>query len=87
MSHPVATVRSRLSTADLCKANGWGVGTVLEGERLPKEPAEMPLPQIQITAIGVQVILAIPVRLAGSERFGGDEEAFSLKTRNWRAIR
>lgn len=86
MIHPVPTVRSRLSTADLCKANGWSVGTVLEGERLPKEPPEMPLPQIQITAIGLQVILAIPMRIAGAERFGGDEQAYSLKTRNWRAV-
>jgi hypothetical protein len=47
----VETLGSKMSPADICRANGWAVGTVLRGN-------ELNAPTIIITAIGEKKILA-----------------------------
>lgn len=76
-----STIRTHLSTAELCRQRGWGPGTVLAGAALPKE-AEQGGRLIQLTAIGVQTVLAI--QLWPEER---EEQAWSLKTREWKEVK
>lgn len=75
-----STLRTHLSTAELCRQRGWGIGTVLCGGALPKEVDRRDR-LIQLTAIGVQTVLAIqiwPDELP--------EQAWCLKTREWREV-
>jgi hypothetical protein len=70
----VNTLRSEMESADLCRANGWGPGTILEGDegRGPE--------RIRITAVGEQVILA--TGLGKHDREGH----WTLKMRDWRKV-
>jgi len=62
-----------MSDADLCRANGWGAGTVLIGEQ-GYGPDE-----IRITAIGERSILAI-------SKSSSREESWTLHHRDWRKV-
>ena len=62
------------SAADWCRLNGWGVGTILEGDegRGPE--------RIVITAVGEESILAKPI--SGSQ---GDR-SWVLWCRDWKRV-
>lgn len=68
----VPTLRSSLASAELCRLNGWGPGTVLEG----KEGSEVT--RITITAVGRQGILA--------QATGQRETSWTLSCRDWREV-
>ena len=71
----VFTHNSRLSSADLCRLNGWRRGTLLVGDegRGPEV--------IRITAVGDESILAMQVMPPD-----GWEADWDLRCRNWRRI-
>ena len=48
----VKTLGSKMSPADICRANEWGVGTVLCGDKFLS-------PIIEIISIGVENVMAI----------------------------
>jgi hypothetical protein len=52
----ISTLNSKLSSVELCKANGWKVGTKLGGTE--HYPGGSNYCVIEITAIGDQAILA-----------------------------
>lgn len=66
------------SSAEICRERAWDVGTILEGEMLPKETGGPR--RIIITAIGITTILAIDV----SDEASREEQAWNLHTRDWR---
>lgn len=78
------TLGSHLSSAELCRRNGWGPGTVLEsidrglGVR------------IRITAVGDVAVLAVHhLTLCGAEWLGDtgfEEEIWQLSHRAWKAV-
>jgi hypothetical protein len=63
--------------ADICRENGWGVGTRLIGD-MGFGPTV-----IQITALGTQVMLACTVSHNGAAVAYNDPQAWSLTARNW----
>lgn len=69
--------------AEICRANGWQVGDVLEG--VESLPGYSRLSRIRITAIGENSILA---RLIWEDGKGecGYECTWTLKARPWRKI-
>lgn len=73
------TLHSRLSSAELCRANGWMRGTVLEGNE--GYGAE----RIQITAVGDQSILAVKVEAKPGHLSA--EGSWCLSCRDWREVR
>lgn len=70
---------SRESDAEKCRRNGWGVGTVLEGDE-GYGPT-----RIVLTAIGEEHILA---RCLSQSRVpcDGSEENWALRYREWKAV-
>ncbi|HEX4148266.1 MAG TPA: hypothetical protein VHY20_04725 [Pirellulales bacterium] len=70
------TLNSRLSSAELCRRNGWGRGTVLKAARLPKEGPGADQ-AIVLTAVGERMVLAIDL-------VNDEEQAWNLATRDWR---
>jgi hypothetical protein len=89
----VLTTQSHLSSAEICRQNGWQVGTMLRGM------AERTEIYVRITAIGERLVLA---RLCGEQyvepgrrfRLGLpalvngnlDEAVWDLHTRDWEAV-
>ena len=76
MSYTTRTLRSKLSPADLCRANGWTAGTHLIGNEGYGPTV------IQITAVGYDSVLARCVEHKGvrqSER----EQSWTLEYRDW----
>ena len=73
------TLNSKLSSAELCRSNGWGRGTILVGDegRGPE--------QITITAVGYDEILAVEHADPGSHFYG--EGPWCLHNRDWRETR
>jgi hypothetical protein len=71
-----ATLNSRMSSAELCRRNGWGRGTVLAAERSPKQ-GPGPAIVIVITGVGDKSVLA-------ADRDSGEEQIWNLTTRAWR---
>ena len=64
-----------MNSADLCRKNGWTVGTVLQGdEGFGPE-------QIVITAIGERAVLAKHI---GETSF--DESTWDLSFRDWKKV-
>lgn len=74
----IPTLNSRMSSAELCRANGWGIGTILEGDEGwgPE--------RIRITAIGERAILAVRVDdKPGHLRMEG---SWALVFRDWKQV-
>jgi hypothetical protein len=67
--------RYRKSDADICRENGWTVGTILEGDEGYGPD------QIQITAIGETKILAKRIRPRECS-----ETSWTLALRNWKKV-
>ena len=88
MSTPPSN-RRLLSDAELCRANGWTPGTVLEGrETVGRWWAES---QVRITAIGEQLVLARELKWRTSEDpewkpVQRSETRWTFYERNWRVI-
>ena len=77
----VRTSGSRLSSADLCRANGWGVGDrlkLVEGLFLPEDEVSF---TIEMTAVGEVRILAKP---EGDD--GSHEGSWPLNVRDWQKL-
>ena len=69
-----------MNEADTCRANGWGVGTVLEGDE-GYGPT-----RIQLTAIGESRILAKCVSHNGEPTPQHGETSWVLWCRDWKEI-
>lgn len=67
------------SAAETCRANGWGIGTVLEGDE-----GHGPT-QIVLTAIGEDSILARPISHNGKPS-RGREGLWTLALRDWKRV-
>lgn len=67
------------SSAALCRAKGWKVGTILEGSD------GRATTRIRLTAIGEEGVLAMMVGRDG-ERFRGYESPWTLLSRRWRKV-
>ncbi|WP_438346629.1 DUF7241 domain-containing protein [Methylorubrum populi] len=63
--------------AEICRENGWGVGTRLVGD------AGFGPTVIRITALGTRVMLARMIRHNGVAVGHNDEHAWSLAGRDW----
>jgi hypothetical protein len=72
----ISTLNSKLSSVELCKANGWKVGTRLGGTEY--YPTGSSYCVIQITAIGEQAILAKCLT------HKTDESTWILQLRDWK---
>lgn len=72
-----------MSSADLCRANGWKAGTILEGTE--SGPGWSHTTRIQIIALGEDDILAKCIWEDGKpER--GHEGLWTLECRDWREV-
>lgn len=69
-----------MTDAELCRRNGWGPGTVLEGTegRITS--------QILITAVGEDRILAREIRRNGRRQWA-PENGWTLACRDWREVK
>jgi len=78
----VPTLDSKLSDAEICRRNGWGVGTLLAGDE------GYGVTVIRITAIGDNNVLAREVCHAGkpASDVAGRELNWSLSIRDWRVV-
>ena len=65
------------TSADICRANGWNVGDILEGEN------EVSRDRIRITAIGEAHVLA---RWLYADWPESSERLISLDFREWRKV-
>jgi hypothetical protein len=72
----VQTLNSRLSSAELCRLNGWGPGTRLVGDEGCGPTV------IEITAVGQVSILARMISHKG-EPADGFESLWGLDNRDW----
>lgn len=79
--HPISTLRSHLTSAEICRHNGWMPGTELVGDWLPKESIEQPRIRIRITALGVREVLAVQIWPDGDD--WGAELLWDLHCREW----
>ena len=79
---PVPTLNSKLSDAEICRRNGWGVGTLLAGDE------GHGVTVIRITAVGDTCVLAREVCHAGkpASDIAGREMNWSLTIRDWRVV-
>lgn len=73
------TLNSDLSDAELCRQNGWPIGTFLVGDEGYGPTV------IEITAIGSKHILASSVLHKGEPCSGG-EVMWTLKNRDWKVV-
>ncbi len=80
----VNTLGSLLTSASLCRLNGWKPGTVLQGDS-PVTPGAIP-GRIRITAIGEDHILARAVG-TGVEDEVIHEIQWPLQRRDWRRVK
>lgn len=77
------TLNNRMSSAAICRRNGWLAGTKLTAERLPKEPHAADPKLVTITAVGQSKILVIDDELP----YGEQEIVMDLHTRDWVEVR
>lgn len=73
-----------MSDADLCRKNGWKVGTILSGNE--KIRGRLTTSWILITAIGEELVLAREIRRNGIDRTDYEGE-WSLTCRKWREVK
>lgn len=77
----VKTLNSNLSSAEICRRNGWGPGTILSGNEGHGDT------DLLITAVGTFWVLAVTIRHA-DETFDHNEEClWKLTMRDWKKIR
>lgn len=76
----VTTKSSELSAAEICRRNGWGPGTRLVGDEGYGPTV------IEITAVGHDHILAIPVSDNGKPSYRPYENSWTLECRDWKEI-
>lgn len=78
----MTTLNSKLSDAEICRRNGWGVGTLLAGDE------GHGVTVIRITAVGDDCVLAREVCHAGkpASDIAGRELNWSLTCRDWRVV-
>jgi hypothetical protein len=74
----VTTKSSDLSTAELCRQNGWGPGTRLVGDEGYGPTV------IEITAVGRDHILALPISHNGKPSYQPYENSWTLDGRDWK---
>lgn len=67
-----------MTSAELCRRNGWGPGTRLVGDEGYGPDV------IEITAIGESKILAVAISRNGRPSFPRSEAAWTLTLRDWR---
>jgi hypothetical protein len=72
----VKTLKSSLSSAELCRTNGWGPGTRLVGDEGYGPTV------LEITAVGERSILAKAISFNG-EPADGYESKWTLDCRDW----
>lgn len=72
-----STQGSKLSSADLCRANGWNPGILLVGDGGRGGTL------IKVTAIGEKAVTARIIS-QGGESVEGDEAIWDLRNRSWR---
>lgn len=70
-----------MTEADYCRRKGWGVGTVLSGERHGH------VDRIRITAIGERLVLAVHVECDGREVPHRGEGPWTLTLRKWKVLK
>ena len=75
------TLNSNLSSAELCRRNGWTVGTLLAGSEYGTEAV------ILITAVGEDHIYARQISRDRSEPVKSREAGWSLMCREWREVK
>ncbi len=71
-----------MTPAETCRANGWTVGTVLEGTEVWPD-GSIHTDRIIITAIGEECILVRRLK----ERGRSSEGQWTLKCREWRRVK
>jgi hypothetical protein len=76
----VTTKSSDLSAAELCRQNGWGPGTRLVGDEGYGPTV------IEITAVGRDHILALPISDNGKPCYRPYENAWVLDCRDWKEV-
>ena len=76
----VPTLNSGMTSAALCNANGWKVGTTLAG------CDAMGVAQLTITAIGRDNVLVVRELTAGRPPRLRIEHAFMLHNMDWRRV-
>ena len=81
------TSQSNLPSAEICRVNQWGPGTVLEREVRPEDSLRKPV-RAEITAIGRRQVLAMVLEYDDDLRVEkpGAEFMINLQVRNWRAV-
>lgn len=75
----ISTLHSRLSAAELCRRNGWGVGTRLVGNEGYGDTV------IEITAVGSDGLLARTISHGGKPSHGR-ENSWVLWCREWSVV-
>lgn len=78
------TMHSPLTDACICRANGWGPGTLLQGELndADEEPPLVGITVLKITAVGGEEILARAISIDG-QLIQSEETRFSLDGVEW----
>lgn len=81
-TEPVETLNNDLNPAEVCRRNGWGVGTHLAGDE------GYGVTIIRITAVGERSILARPVSHDGKpvEAHRDYESSWVLWCRDWTEV-
>lgn len=76
----VTTKSSDLSSAEICRQNGWGPGTRLVGDEGYGPTV------IEITAVGRTGILALPISHNGIPEVRPYENSWTLDCRDWKEV-
>lgn len=77
----MSTLRSRKSEADICRENGWEVGTRLVGDEGYGPTI------IEITAIGERTMLAKMISHDGDTSKARGEASWALWCRDWQVVK
>lgn len=79
------TTLSHLSSAEICRQQGWQIGTLLDGSA--RDNGHRVRVRIRITAIGERSILARLCLIGGVNVETASEEAiYDLHCRDWEAV-
>lgn len=81
----MSTKGSRFSDAEICRQNGWGVGTQLEGVESNGRGLSI-ANVIQITAIGEEAVLAKCLSHNGEPCCYSREISWTLTLRDWKEV-
>ncbi|QDV35481.1 DUF7241 domain-containing protein [Tautonia plasticadhaerens] len=91
MTTPTSTPPPRPTSADLCRARDWGVGTVLEGRESLPGASWWAEDRIRITAVGEEGVLARTIARRSHDApewtpVDRGESSWSLEDRDWRVV-